>query len=444
MTKFWILVGLLVSWSLGCFLLFGSGVPVMALALVGMILILWLSESLPDFVPTLLLVAGSLLLPYSASGDAASPIFKKMADPVLGLFFCGMCLGLTLRRHGIDAAITHLSWRLSRGSLSHNLRMAMFITAGIAMWTTNSTAMAIALPAFGGTIGQLMRSHPLQAKGYLVGVAMAANFGGMATPIGTAPNAIAIAALEPMIPIGFGSWMILMLPLAFFLLMISEWMVLRIFRIAEASIKPEVGAQRESDKTLHRGVIILFLGTVLLWLTEGLHGLHPLAIGFGAAGLAFATQLLKPQDLNDIDWNVLLLIAGGLLLGHLLEAHGWMGRTTLALQSSGISRDWQLGLLIVLAAVGSAISSNTATAILLVPIAMQLIGEPYAVIAVAVACSLGVPFTISTPANALVAGRYEVSNRDMVKIGGPVLVIGCVLLFMTVKWVVGWLFLVHQ
>ncbi len=439
--KFWILLGLSLIWSLGCWLLLGSGVPVMALALVGVILILWLSESLPAFVPTLLLVAGSLLLPYSGTGDAASQIFKRMADPVLGLFFCGMCLGLTLRRHGIDEAITGLSWRLSRGSLSHNLRMAMSITAGLAMWTTNSTAMAIALPAFGGTIGQLMRSHPLQAKGYLVGLAMAANFGGMATPIGTAPNAIAIAALEPIVPIGFGRWMILILPLAFFLLLISEWMVVKFFRMAEVAINPETSTHKEFIGGLHRGVILLFLGTVLLWLTEGIHGLHPLAIGFGAAGLAFATQLLKPQDLNDIDWNVLLLIAGGLLLGHLLETHGWMGRATLALQNSGISQDWQLGLLIVLAAFGSAVSSNTATAILLVPLAMQLIPEPHAAIAVAAACSLGVPFTISTPANALVAGRYEVSNRDMVKVGGPVLLIGTLLMLMTVKWVVGWLLL---
>lgn len=439
--KFWILLGLSLSWSLGCWLVFGSGVPVMALALVGCILILWLSESLPAFVPTLLLVAGSLLLPYSGSGDAASQLFKRMADPVLGLFFCGMCLGLTLRRHGIDQAIAHTSWRLSRGSLSHNLRMAMLMTAGLAMWTTNSTAMAITLPAFGGTIQQLMRSHPLQAKGYLVGLAMAANFGGMATPIGTAPNAIAIAALEPMIPIGFGRWMILMLPLAFLLLMVSEWMVIKIFRIHEVGINPETKSASQGERSLHRGVLILFLGTVFLWLTESLHGLHPLAIGFGAAGLAFATGLLKPQDLNDIDWNVLLLIAGGLLLGHLLETYGWMGRTTVALQHSGISRDWQLGLLILLAAVGSAVSSNTATAILLVPLSIQLIPEPYAAIAVAAACSLGVPFTISTPANALVAGRYEVSNRDLVKIGGPVLIVGSLLMYMTVKWVVRWLLL---
>jgi sodium-dependent dicarboxylate transporter 2/3/5 len=316
--------------------------------------------------------------------------------------------------------------------------MAMLMTAGLAMWTTNSTAMAITLPAFGGTIGQLMRSHPLQAKGYLVGLAMAANFGGMATPIGTAPNAIAIAALEPLIPIGFGRWMLLMLPLACLLLVISEWMVVRIFRMRDVSIQPETKT-RELHATLHWGVIVLFLGTVFLWLTESFHGLHPLAIGFGAAGLAFATQLLKAQDLNEIDWNVLLLIAGGLLLGHLLETHGWMGRTTAALQNSGISQDWLLGFLIVLAAFGSAVSSNTATAILLVPLAIQLIPEPYAAIAVAAACSLGVPFTISTPANALVAGRYEVSNRDMVKIGGPVLLIGSLLMFLTVKWVVGWL-----
>ncbi|HET9237141.1 MAG TPA: SLC13 family permease [Oligoflexus sp.] len=438
--KFWILLGLCLGWSLLCWALFGSGVPVMALALVGCILILWLSESLPAFVPTLLLVAGSLLLPYSGQGDAAAQIFKRMADPVLGLFFCGMCLGLTLRKHGIDQAIAAASWRLSRGSLSYNLRMAMLMTAGLAMWTTNSTAMAITLPAFGGTIQQLMQKNSLQAKGYLVGLAMAANFGGMATPIGTAPNAIAIAALEPIIPIGFGRWMILMLPLAFLLLVISEWMVVKFFRMNEVTIQPDLVKEEENTR-LHRGVIALFLGTVFLWLTESVHGLHPLAIGFGAASLAFASGLLKAPDLNEIDWNVLLLIAGGLLLGNLLETQGWMGRTTRALQSSGISQDWQLGLLIVLAAIGSAVSSNTATAIMLVPLAIQLIPEPYAAISVAAACSLGVPFTISTPANALVAGRYEVSNRDMVKVGGPVLLIGSLLMFLSVKWVVGWILL---
>ncbi|HYX37075.1 MAG TPA: SLC13 family permease [Oligoflexus sp.] len=439
--KFWIMLGFLLTWSLGCWLLFGSGVPVLALTLVGCVLILWLSEALPAFVPTLLLIAGTLLLPHEGPGDAASQVFKRMADPVLGLFFCGMCLGLALRKHGIDQAIARLSWRLSHGSLAHNLRIAMLMTAGLAMWTTNSTAMAISLPAFGGTIQQLMRSHPLQARGYLVGLAMAANFGGMATPIGTAPNAIAIAALEPIFPIGFGPWMILMLPLAFLLLVACDWAVVKFFRFKGIVMTDTTDAQATSETFLHRGVLCLFLGTVLLWLTESFHGVHPLAVGFGAAGVAFATRLLQPQDLNEVDWNVLLLIAGGLLLGNLLETHGWMGRTTLALQNSGMSVDWQLGLLILLAAVGSAISSNTATAILLVPMAVQLIPEPYAVIAVAAACSLGVLFTISTPANALVAGRYEVSNRDMVKVGAPILILGCLLLFFTVKWVVGWLLL---
>lgn len=441
--RFGILLGFMLSWCLACFLLFGSGISVAALALVGCILILWLSESMPAFVPTLLLVAGSLLLPYSGSGDAASYLFKRMADPVLGLFFCGMCLGLTLRKHGIDQAIARYSWRVSRGALAYNLQMAMLITAGLAMWTTNSTAMAISLPAFGGTIEQLMRTHPHQARGYLVGLAMAANFGGMATPIGTAPNAIAIAALEPTNPIGFGRWMILMLPLACLLLLASQWAVIKIFRIGEVRMASELqyDAGAGKQQTLHRGAMLLFIGTVLLWLTESFHGLHPLAVGFSAAGLAFATQLLKAQDLSEVDWNVLLLIAGGLLLGHLLETHGWMERTALVLQQSGISQDWLLGILILLAAVGSAVSSNTATAILLVPIAIQLIPEPFAAIGVAAACSLGVPFTISTPANALVAGRYEVSNRDMVKVGGPVLIIGCLLVYFTVKWVVDLLLL---
>lgn len=435
----WYIIPILLCWILISLVQFGTGRDGLALLLVGVTLILWLSEVVPSFVPTLLLVAGSLaFLGSEGSADPASVLFKRMADPVLGLFFCGMCLGLILRRHGIDQAIARLAFRLSHGNPRKALRYAMLATACLAMWTTNSTAMAICLPAFGGAVDLLQTQNPKQARGFLIGLAMAANFGGMATPIGTAPNALAIAALEQSFPISFGSWMAMMLPLAILLILVTEYLVLRIFyRHAPSAV--HVPTHSRSFLPMNPWALALFIVTVGLWLTESWHGIHPLAIGFGAASLGFFSRLLQTEDLKDIDWDVLLLIAGGLLLGHLLEEAGWMKRIAASMQNLGLGELAQMALIIAMAAIGSAISSNTATAVLMIPLAMQVDAQPYSAIAVAAACSIGVPFTISTPANALIAGRYQVKNLDLMKVGLPLTLGGCLLLVFTVKFAVQWI-----
>jgi solute carrier family 13 (sodium-dependent dicarboxylate transporter), member 2/3/5 len=330
--------------------------------------------------------------------------------------------------------------RLSGGSAIKNLRISMLATAGFAMWTTNTTAMAICLPAFGKTIQRLESEHPKQAKGLLIALALAANFGGMITPIGTAPNAIAIAAVENTAHIGFALWMAVMLPLALLLLVATEILIRWFFSFGnlatQTSHDTSDSEPKQSKIALHLGSSILFAVTVFLWLTEPIHDIHPLAVGFGAAGVAFGTGMLEPKDLAKIDWDVLLLIAGGLLLGNLLEQAGVLERFSLMIQSQQLSLQLQLGIIVLLAALGSAVSSNTATAVLLIPVALKIAPESAAAAAIAVAagCSLGVPFTISTPANALIAGRHGVGNKDLAKVGLPLMVGGCIFVALTAEW----------
>jgi sodium-dependent dicarboxylate transporter 2/3/5 len=434
------------SWIGFIFWTLGINQQSCALAIAGIALVLWLSESVAAFVPTFVLIAGILgihtFFPSSGaqSTDPAREIFRKMADPVLGLFFCGMCLGLVLRKHGVDHFVAQWVNRLSGGSPIKNLRISMLATAGFAMWTTNTTAMAICLPAFGKTIQKLESEHPRQAKGLLIALALAANFGGMITPIGTAPNAIAIAAVANTAQISFALWMAVMLPLAALMLVATEMLVRGFFSFGkQRNYSGPIIAESHSESakvTLHVGSSILFAVTVLLWLTEPIHGIHPLAVGFGAAGVAFGTGMLGREDLAKIDWDVLLLIAGGLLLGNLLEQAGVLERFSLAIQSQHLSLQLQLGIIVLLAAVGSAVSSNTATAVLLIPVALKIAPESPAAAAIAVAagCSLGVPFTISTPANALIAGRHGVGNKDLAKVGLPLMIGGCVFVAATAEW----------
>ena len=441
-----ILFFLCLTWSALVLWILGANQQGYSLAVAGVALILWLSETVTVFVPTFVLIAGMLglhaVFPAAGvqTGDPAREIFRKMADPVLGLFFCGMCLGLVLRRHHVDQFVAQAVNHLSGGSTLKNLRISMLATAGFAMWTTNTTAMAVCLPAFGSTILKLEQSQPKQAKGYLVALAMAANFGGMATPIGTAPNAIAIAAIENSVHVSFALWMAVMLPLALVLLFATELLVRAVFDVGSAASGPTRetrGDQKKGERVeLHKSSMALFLVAVVLWLTEPFHGIHPLAVGFGVAAIAFGTGLLEREDLAKIDWDVLLLIAGGLLLGALLDQAGVLERFSMAIQEQGLSLQQQLGIIVLLAAVGSAVSSNTATAVLLIPIALKIAPESAAAAAIAVAagCSLGVPFTISTPANALIAGRHGVANKDLAKVGLPLMIGGCVFVALTAEW----------
>lgn len=132
---------------------------------------------------------------------------------------------------------------------------------------------------------------------------------------------------------------------------------------------------------------------------------------------------MPAADLGHLDWSTLLLIAGGLVLGELLDAIGVLG--WFAGVAGGVDPALTLVVVIVGAALLSALMSNTATATLLIPLALPLLPAPSTAVLVAVACSLGAPFVISTPQNALVAGM-GVTGRDFLRVGVPVLVVGVV------------------
>jgi sodium-dependent dicarboxylate transporter 2/3/5 len=166
--------------------------------------------------------------------------------------------------------------------------------------------------------------------------------------------------------------------------------------------------------------------------------MSPLGLGFAAVTIIYAFGFLDTKDLKSVDWDVLLMIAGGLLLSYLMEKGNWPQFLSNALNSSGINGHAQLLILILVAAFGSAVSSNTATAVVLMPIAMKLLPQPSSAIAIAASCALGVCFSISTPANALLSGSHGLRNKDFLKLGLPIMLFGCLLIFFTAELVVNW------
>ena len=181
---------------------------------------------------------------------------------------------------------------------------------------------------------------------------------------------------------------------------------------------------------------ILFGLVILLWLTEPLHHVPAWMVALGAVVALLATRLIGWRELWGLDWGTLVLIAGGIALGALLERSGLVRELAARLPLEAAPAAVRLVILCLLCASLSALMSNTGTASFLIPLAGTLDPSPSTAIIVAVSASLGVPFVISTPPNAMaVAGGLR--STDLLVPGLLLMVGGCVLVALSGPWVLG-------
>ena len=404
-------------------------------------LLLWISEIVPPFVPTLLLWTLVPLLLGSIDGRfSVSHVLSWAVDPVMALFFGGFVLGVATERNGLGQRLTQFALESSGNSFKKFLLFVILITAFLSMWMSNIAAAALVLACLHSVLARFEDDHVLR-RVLLVGVAFGADFGGMATPIGTGPNAIAIASISATQPVSFLSWMAFAFPLTIGMLIVSYVFLLWRARESERDWKKR-GAQlrtvfekskdEESDVVPHRiSFLIIFAGTILLWLTEPLHGIPAAVIALGSAALIFLAGVLTKKDLTRIDWSTLLLIAGGITLGRLLEQSALIKTASANVPFADFHPMFGLFLLCLTSAMLAALMSNTATTVLLIPLAMTLVPAPSTAILIAVSASFGIPFVISTPPNAMVFGQGGVKFGDLFWPGIALMVAGCFLVSLT-------------
>lgn len=412
----------------------GVDSPILArsIAIAGVCLTLWLTELVPPFVPTLLLVGATaaLLGPLEASYRLPA-VFAWCADPVLALFLGGFTLEVAASRHGLDAAVAQQVVRLAHGS---RRLLMLLIIAGVAflsMWMSNIAAASMML----ASLRPLLQSSQDAAlrRALLLSVALGANFGGMATPVGTGPNGIAISAAAPYAHVTFVQWMAFALPLTGLMLGLGFLMLVVGYKVRGRFELHAAPAQKLSTQA--RWVLGVFAACAALWLSEPLHGLSAPLVALGAVVALFGTGLLRREDLGKVDWSTLILIAGGIALGRLVEHSGVVATALHGVDWSTWPQLAQAGVLVSLAALLAALMSNTGTAALLIPIAVQLFPSASMPILVAVGCSFGIPFVISTPPNAMVAGEGGVDSTDLLRVGLPLMVFGCLVVTLTGPWV---------
>ncbi|ETJ03004.1 MAG: DASS family divalent anion:sodium (Na+) symporter [Actinomyces urogenitalis DORA_12] len=315
----------------------------------------------------------------------------------------------------------------------------MIITALLSMFMSNTATTATMFAVVIPVLGALPAGRP--RAGLALSIPVAANVGGIGTPVGTPPNAIALGALaEQGYHISFGSWMVMAIPLMLVILF-GAWLLIAVMFIpAGLGIELEMKANWHTDRKAVTFYVIAAC-TILLWMTEALHGMSANVVGFLAVVALLVTKVMGGEDLGKLSWPVLWLVAGGIALGD------GVGKTGLDAWILGLF-DWNsmpaVVVIIVMGVLGLAMSnviSHSAASNLLIPLAMGLAtgidGMDPVTIAVilALACSLGMSLPISTPPNAIAYATGEVMMADMAKVGIIVGVVGTALLVLVMPTV---------
>ena len=403
--------------------------------------LMWIFEVVPSWATSVGII-GLMLLTTSTSGikpmmyeAAGEPlpykdIMATFADPVIMLFIGGFILAIAATKTGLDAQLAKALLK-PFGSKSDNVLLGFILITGVFSMFVSNTATAAMMLTF---LTPVFKQLPPEGKGRIaltLSIPVAANLGGMATPIGTPPNAIALKYLnDPAglnLNLGFGEWVMFMLPLVLVLLFIG-WILLRtIFPFSQKTVSLEI--EGGMKKGFHTWVVIVtFIVTVLLWMTDKLTGINSYTVALIPFVVFALTGVINKYDLEEINWSVIWMVAGGFALGYGLNASGLAAN---AVESIPFGTWSPFVILLVSGIICYLLSnfiSNSATAALLMPILAVVCsgmgdklaaigGTPTVLIGIAVAASSAMVLPISTPPNALAFSTNLVKQNDMVKIG---------------------------
>ena len=310
----------------------------------------------------------------------------------------------------------------------------MGITALLSMFMSNTATTAAMMAVVLPVAATLPAGDPMRA-GLVLAVPVAANVGGIGTPVGTPPNAIAIGLLaNEGVQVDFVRWMAIAVPLMVVLLALAWVVLLRRFPTTTTEMEVSIGGAFDRS----RPAIILyvtFAATVGLWLTEPLHGVDTSITGFVPVVVLLATGVFTTEDLRSISWDVLWLVAGGLALGTGVAAAGLDDWLVDLVDWSTLSSTTLVAGMALVAMTLSTVISHSAAANLLLPIGVTLAAsgavssEPVLVgVVVAIGCSLGMALPVSTPPNAIAYATGMVATAQMAVVGLVVGAAGLVLL----------------
>ena len=419
------------------------------IAIFVMAVMLWLTEAIPAWATSVVII---FVLLFFAS-DSAFKIMQGseaemgqlldyqgvmacFADPTIILFLGGFVLAIAATKSGLDAKMARLLIAPFGKRSEHVLLGFMLITGIFSMFISNTATAAMMLTF----LTPVFKALPPDGKGRValtMAIPIGANLGGMGTPIGTPPNAFAYKVLnDPQglnMGIGFGDWMLIMAPMVILMLIVAWFILLKMFPFSQKTIEIKIESHVKSNWRT-AVVAATFILTIILWVFGKQLGVNANTVAMLPIAVFAFTGVITANDLKDIDWSVIWMVAGGFALG--LAMNG-TGLAEVAVKSIPFGEFNPLVIMVISGLVCFALSnfiSNTATAALLIPILSvvcagmgdklaEIGGTSTILIGVAVAASCAMSLPISTPPNAIAYSTGLIQQTDMVKAGASIGVI---------------------
>lgn len=422
---------------------------------------LWVSEAIPPFAVGIMIVGFLVFFlgnpevnhPESANYIRVEKFVQTWSNSVIWLMLGGFFLAEGMKKTGLDLDV--FKWSVSKfGDKPSSILMGIMLATAVASMVMSNTATTAMMIASVMPLLRTMDENAPFAKALLLGIPSAAAIGGMGTIIGSPPNAIVVDAINHVqsidYEIGFLEWMVFGVPIALVLVFIVWWFLLRKYvpsldRIdlsvfQEPAVEEEVEPEHGRERNIRKKIVLAVLAiTVLLWLTGKIHEIPTAAVSGLPIIILTMLSIISGDDVRQLPWDTLMLVAGGLSLGLAIQETGLASYFVAELQNVKLDF-WVLLVVFALATIiFSNIMSNTATATILVPVASLWGGaNPLVlplVIGLCASCALFLP--VSTPPNAIAFSTGRLQQADF-RLGGLIVgVIGPVLIILWVILVAG-------
>lgn len=381
---------------------------------------LWITEAIPPFAVGILIIA--LLL----FGFGTDYILDESAPPeiyvgtwtsnVIWLLLGGFFLAKGMKEAELDRQLFEFTVRRFGNRPERLLMGLMFVTAVASMVMSNTATTAMMISSI------LPLIHTLGARSsfsiaLLTGIPAAASVGGIGTIIGSTPNAIAVGALQERgLQITFVEWMLVGVPTAIILVYLFYRYLCHRLKIREVVL--DLSKLPPGEKNVlpftRRAVLFTLAVTVILWLTEPLHGIPVAATSAVPIVLLTLTQVVTSEQVRALPWDTLMLVAGGLALGIALAD---VGLADIIMENVNHLPITIIGIVLLFSLIGvllSNVMSNTAAAAILIPLATAL-PAPYWIatpVIVAITCSSALLLPVSTPSNAIAYATGLIEQKE--------------------------------
>ncbi|MFP4137988.1 MAG: SLC13 family permease [Halomonas sp.] len=434
-----------------------GGMPTAAWACVGMALLMatwWSTEAIPIPATSLLPMVLVPALGLGSMGEATG----SYANPIIYLFLGGFLLGIAMQRWHLHRRLALMVLKLVGHQPRRQIAGFMVATGFLSMWVSNTATAIMMLPIGMSVVSLLGDSDPEELKRYatalLLAIAYSASIGGVATLIGTPPNALLAGYLaeDRGIDLGFGQWMLVGLPISIAMMAAAWWWLTRrgfALDAAEQSgamVDDELAALGPMNAS-ERRVAIIFALAALAWIARpllndwGLEWLTDTGVAI-AAGIALfllpsgqtrGERLLTWEDAHQVPWGILLLFGGGLSLASTITRTGLAEWIAEQLGVFGALPLLAMVAVVVLVIIFlTEVTSNTATAAAFLPLlgalALSLDISPLLItVPAAIAASCAFMMPVATPPNAIVFATGHMKIQSMIRAGFALNLISTVL-----------------